>query len=95
MGDSDYDGDLVSQAVLEKQPDAQVIIPLHDGVLSCTGESQRDRHIQTIVQLVASHGSGSRDTISDYVELAMQRDKRISGNTIINGSYVGKSCNIK
>ena len=49
MGDGAYDGDPVSQAVLSKQPNAQVVIPPHKtAVLSAGGNTQRDEHIKTI-----------------------------------------------
>jgi Transposase DDE domain len=51
MDDGAYDGEPVSQAVLDKQPDAQVIIPPHKtAVVSNAGDTQRDQYIQTIVQ---------------------------------------------
>ena len=51
MGHGAYDGEPVSQSVLDKQPDAQVIIPPHKtDVVSNAGDTQRDRHIQTIAQ---------------------------------------------
>jgi hypothetical protein len=84
MGDGAYDGDPVSQAVLDKQPDAQVIIPPHKtAVISVAGDTQRDHHIQTIAQL----GRIAWQLITgynlrNYGELAMQRYKRIFGNTM-------------
>jgi hypothetical protein len=84
MGDGAYDGDPVSHAVLDKQPDAQVIIPPHNtAVISVTGDTQRDHHIQTIAQL--GRIAWQRITgynMRNYVELAMQRYKRIFGNTM-------------
>ena len=51
MGDGPYDGEPVSQAVLDKQADAQVIMPPHTtAVVSNAGDTQRDQHIQTIAQ---------------------------------------------
>lgn len=50
MGDGAYNGVLVLQAVLDK-PGARVVIPPHKtAVFSATGDTQRDRHIQTIAQ---------------------------------------------
>ncbi|MFI3137771.1 MAG: IS5 family transposase, partial [Methylococcaceae bacterium] len=47
VGDGAYDGDPVSQAVLSKQPNAQVVIPPHKtAVLSAGGNTQRDEHIK-------------------------------------------------
>src|SRR5664280_2981342 len=84
IGDGAYDGEPVSQAVLDQQPDAQVIIPPHKtAVVSNTGDSQRDQHIQAIEQ----HGRITWQQKTGYglrnlVELAMQRYKRIFGNTM-------------
>jgi len=51
MGDGAYDGEPLSQAVLDQQPDAQVIIPPHKtAVVSTAVDTQRDQHIQTIAQ---------------------------------------------
>jgi hypothetical protein len=84
MGDGAYDGEPVSQAVLNHQPNAQVVIPPHKtAVLSGAGDTQRDHHIQVIAQQgrlawQKITGYGMRN----YVELAMQRYKRIFGNTM-------------
>jgi hypothetical protein len=49
MGDGAYDGEPVSQAVLTKQPDAQVVVPPHKtAVYSAAGNTQRDEHIRAI-----------------------------------------------
>ena len=51
MGDGAYDGESVSRAVLDQQPDAQVVIPPHNNaVCSNAGDTQRDQHIQAIEQ---------------------------------------------
>ena len=82
MSDGAYDGDPVLQAVLDKHPDAQVVIPPHKtAVCSETGDSQRDRHIQTIAQ--EGRIAWQRKTgynLRSQVELAMQRYKHIFGN---------------
>lgn len=84
MGDGAYDGDSVYQAVLTKQPDATVIIPPHKtAVCSSTGATQRDQHIVTIDQQgriawQQQTGYGLRN----FIELAIQRFKRIFGNTM-------------
>jgi hypothetical protein len=84
MGDGAYDGEPVSQVVLAKQPDAQVIVPPHKtAVFSATGNTQRDRHIETIARkgrTVWQQITGYN--FRSYVELAMQRYKRIFGNTM-------------
>ncbi|MDD5411782.1 MAG: transposase [Methylobacter sp.] len=84
MGDGAYDGEPVSQAVLNKQPNAQVVVPPHKNAV-CSGacDTQRDRHIQ----IIAEQGriAWPRKTgynLRSYVELAMQRYKRIFGNTM-------------
>src|SRR5664280_1459647 len=51
MGDGAYDGEPVSQSVLNKQPNAQVVVPPHkNAVCSDAGDTQRDQHIQTIAE---------------------------------------------
>ena len=84
MGDGAYDGEPVSQAILAKQPDAQVVVPPQKtAVVSATGKTQRDQHIETIAQ--KGRIAWQRITgynFRGYVELAMQRYKRIFGNTM-------------
>jgi hypothetical protein len=84
IGDGAYDGEPVSQAVLNHQPDAQVVIPPHKtAVLSAAGDTQRDHHIKVIAQqgrLAWQKINGYN--LRNYVELAMQRYKRIFGNTM-------------
>ena len=84
MGDGAYDGEPVSQAVLNKQPNAQVVVPPHkNAVCSDAGDTQRDRHIQTIAQqgrIAWQQKTGYN--LRSHVELAMQRYKRIFGNTM-------------
>ena len=84
IGDGAYNGDPVSQAVLSKQPDAEVVIPPHKtAIISIEGNTQRDQHIQAIAQLgrIAWQGITGYN-MRNYVELAMQRYKRIFGNTM-------------
>ena len=84
IADGAYDGDPVSKAVLSRQPDAKVIVPPHKtAVCSPAGDSQRDNPIQVIDQngriaWQKKTGYGLRN----YAELAMQRYKRIFGNTM-------------
>src|SRR6202051_230623 len=84
IGDGAYDGEPVSQAVLNHQPNAQVVIPPHKtAVLSTAGDTQRDRHIEGIAQqgrLAWQKITGYN--LRNYAELAMQRYKRIFGNTM-------------
>ena len=84
MGDGAYDGEPVSQAVLTKQPDAQVVVPPHKtAVYSVAGDTQRDEHIRVIEE----HGRMGWQKKTDYglrsyIELAIQRYKCIIGSTM-------------
>ena len=84
MADGAYDGDPVSDAVLDKQPAARIVIPPHKtGICSAMGDSQRDGHIRTIKQ--QGRIAWQKKTnygLRSYVELAIQRYKRIFGNTL-------------
>jgi hypothetical protein len=84
IADGAYDGEPVSQAVLKQQPDAQVIVPPHKtAVYSPTGDSQRDNHIRVIDQYGRIAWQKKTDYgLRNYAELAMQRVKRIFGNTM-------------
>ncbi len=81
MADGAYDGEPVAQAVFNKQPTANVVVPPHKtGVCSLAGNTQRDPHIRDIEQ----HGrmAWQKKTgygLRNHVELAMQRYKRIFG----------------
>jgi hypothetical protein len=74
----------VSRAVLNQQPDAQVIIPPHKtAVRSAAGDTQRDNHIRAIDR----HGRIAWQKKTGYgfrncTELAVQRYKRIFGNAM-------------
>jgi hypothetical protein len=61
-----------------------VVIPPHkNAVLSESGDTQRDRHIKMIVRngrMAWQHKTGYN--LRSYVELAMQRFKRIFGNSM-------------
>lgn len=84
IADGAYDGEPVYQAVLEKEPEAQVVIPPHkDAVLSKQDNSQRDGHIRAL----EAHGrmNWQRRTgynQRNYAELAVQRFKCIFGNRL-------------
>jgi transposase len=84
IADGAYDGDPIYQAVLDKQENAQVVIPPHkDAVLSQNGNSQRDGHIRAL----ETHGrmNWQRRTgynQRNYAELAVQRYKHIFGNRL-------------
>jgi hypothetical protein len=61
MSDGAYDGEPVSQAVLDQQPDAQVIIPPHKtAVVSNAGDTQRDQHFKPLRNKGESPGSKKR-----------------------------------
>ena len=78
IADGAYDGEPISQAVLNQKPDAQVIIPPHKtAVRSAAGDTQQDGHIKVIDQ----HGriAWQKKTgygLRNYAELAAQRYKR-------------------
>jgi hypothetical protein len=84
MGDGAFDGEPVSEAIFDKQPDAVVIVPPHKtAVLSGAGNTQRDEHIREI----AAHGRIAWQKKNGYglrahVELAIQRYKRIIGSVM-------------
>lgn len=84
MGDGAFDGEPVSNAVLAKQADAQVVVPPRKTALySEAGDSQRDGHIRAIQE----RGRIAWQKENDYglrsrVELAIQRYKRIIGNAM-------------
>jgi len=84
IGDGAYDGEPVSQAVLNQQPNAREVVPPHKtAILSGSGDTQRDHHIQTNAQqrrLAWQRITGYN--LRNYAELAMQRYKRIFGNTM-------------
>jgi hypothetical protein len=84
IGDEAYDSEPVPRAVLNKQPKAQVVVPPHkNAVCSDAGEIQGDQHIQTVAQqkrIAWQQKTGYN--LRSYVELAMQRYKRIFGNTL-------------
>jgi len=84
MGDGAYDGEPVAQAVLNKQPNAQVVVPPHkNAVCSDAGDTQRDQHIQIIEQqgrIAWQQKTGYN--LRSHVELALQLYKRIFGNTL-------------
>jgi hypothetical protein len=69
---------------LDHRPNAQVVIPPHKStVLSTAGDTQRDHHIEVIAKqgrLAWQRITGYN--LRNYAELAMQRYKRIFGNTM-------------
>src|SRR4051812_32980128 len=77
IADGAYDGDPVSQAVLEKQPEVQVVIPPHKtAILSARGDTQRDHHLR----MIEAHGRMAWQkrmgyNLRNYAELAVLRFK--------------------
>jgi hypothetical protein len=77
MGDGAYDGEPVSQAILNKQPDAQVVVPPHkNAVCSDAGDTQRDQLNFQSAPTVVAHipfqhrrqtGRRRKPTIADQV----------------------------
>jgi hypothetical protein len=77
MGDGAFDVEPVSNAVLAKQPDAKVVVP------SQTGDTQCDGHIRAIEE--RSRIAWQKENVyglRSRVEMAIQRYKRIIGNTM-------------
>ena len=72
--DGTHKGEPVSQAVLDKQPNAQAVIPRNmTAVCSDAGNTQRDQHIRTIAQ--QGHMTWQRKTgynLRNHAELAIQ-----------------------
>jgi hypothetical protein len=84
IADGAYDGDPVYEAVLTKQPDAAIVIPPHKtAVYSVAGDTQRDQHIYLLDQ--CGRMAWQKQVgyfLRNYAELAVQRFKRIFGNTL-------------
>jgi len=84
IADGAYDTEAVSQSVLDKQANAQIITPPHKtAILSARGDTQRDQHLRTIeahgrINWQKSTGYSKRN----YVEFAIRRLKGIFGNTL-------------
>jgi len=76
------DGEPVLEAVRDKQDDVKIVIPPHKtAALPAAGDTQRDRHIQTNSQQGRTAWQWITGyNLRNYVELAMQRYKRIFGN---------------
>jgi Transposase DDE domain len=86
-GDGAYDQERVYDAVLQRHPDAAVIIPPRsDAVLSetaATTPTRRDRHLQGITE----HGRMAWQKVSGYnrrarAEAAISRYKRVIGDAL-------------
>jgi hypothetical protein len=83
IGDGACHGEPVSQAVLNHQPNAQVVIPLHKtAVLSTAGDTQRDHHGEGIAQRAPRLERITGYNLRSYAKLGMPRYKGIFGNTM-------------
>lgn len=84
IADGAYDGQPIYQAVLAQQPQASVVIPpAKTAVISKAGDTQRDQHIRDIEQKgKIAWQKSTLYNLRNYVELAIQRFKRIFGNTL-------------
>jgi len=84
-GDGAYDQDSVYRAVIERDPDAVVVVPPRaTAVLSATAETeptQRDRHLQCIAETGRMGWQKvSGDNARSRVEAAMGRYKQVIGD---------------
>ena len=81
MGDGAYDSVKLTNAILNKQPDASIVIPPpSDAVISQDDNTQRDQHIRLLKEVgrlawQKEHCYGLRS----HVELCMLRYKKIIG----------------
>ena len=84
-GDGAYDQDGVSRSVIERHPDARVIVPPRSGAVPSKmaerAPTQRDQHLQ----LIAEHGRMGWQKASGYnrralVEATIGRFKRVIGD---------------
>jgi len=84
LGDGAYDSEELYKAIASQQPQAEIIVPPpSNAVLSQENNTQRDEHIKMIeehgrILWQKRVGYGLRS----YAELAVQRYKRIIGNTL-------------
>jgi len=84
LGDGAYDGESTYNEVIEKQPDAKVIIPPpKHAVISEQNNPQRNDPIK----MIEEHGrmNWQKETgygLRSYAELVVQRYKRIIGNKL-------------
>ena len=81
MGDGAYDSVKLTNAILNKQPDASIIIPPRlDAVISQDGISQRDQHIRQLKEIGRIAWQKENDYgLRSLVELCMLRYKKIIG----------------
>ena len=81
MGDGAYDSVKLTNAILNKQPDASIVIPPpSDAVISQDGDTQRDQHIRLLEEVGRIAWQKENDYgLRSHVELSMLRYKKIIG----------------
>ena len=81
MGDGAYDSVKLTNAILNKQPGASIVIPPpSDAVISQDGNTQRDHHIRLLEELGRIAWQKENDYgLRSLVELCMLRYKKIIG----------------
>ena len=75
MGDGAYDSVKLTRAILNKQPDASIVIPPpSDAVISPEGTTQRDQHIRLLEEVgrIAWQNENNYG-LRSHVELCMLR----------------------
>ncbi|PJD94342.1 MAG: hypothetical protein CK423_06130 [Legionella sp.] len=81
MTDGAYDSVKLTNAILNKQPDASIVIPPpSDAVISPEGDTQRDEHICLLEEV--GHIAWKKENdygLRSQVELCMLRYKKIIG----------------
>ena len=81
IGDGAYDSVKLTRAILNKQPDASIVIPPpSDAVISPEGTTQRDQHIRLLQEVgrIAWQNENNYG-LRSHVELCMLRYKKIIG----------------
>ena len=81
MGDGAYDSVNFTNAILNKEPDASIVIPPpSDAVMSQDGNSQRDQHIRLLEEIGRIAWQKENEYgLRSLVELCMLRYKKIIG----------------
>ena len=81
MGDGAYDSVKLTNAILNKQPEASIIIPPpSDAVISNDGTTQRDKHIRQLEDIGRMAWQKENDYgLRSHVELCILRYKKVIG----------------
>ena len=81
LGDGAYDSIKLTNAILNKQPDASIVIPPpSNAVISQNGNTQRDHHIRLLEEVGRIAWQKENDYgLRSHVELCMLRYKKIIG----------------